>query len=202
MLNYREVSRVGAVVAGALLLADTSVRPQPLLTGGGQERGLRSGTENVAAIAGFGAAAEVRGKLLVVDDDPANLDLLARRLEQAGHEVVTADGGVEALRLIEDGEFDIVMLDVLMPEMSGLEVLDTIRRRRSESKLPVILATALGGSEDVVEGLRARGHEVEVGKRNWSAAEAIVVDGESGWHYGGNDPRRDGLALGFSRSSH
>ena len=50
---------------------------------------------------------------------------------------------------------------------------------------------------DVIDGLRARGHTVEVSSRNWSAAEAIVIDPETGIHQGGNDPRRDGLALGF-----
>ena len=50
---------------------------------------------------------------------------------------------------------------------------------------------------DVVDGLRARGHDVEVSPRNWSAVEAILVDPESGRHYGANDPRRDGLALGY-----
>jgi gamma-glutamyltranspeptidase/glutathione hydrolase len=50
---------------------------------------------------------------------------------------------------------------------------------------------------DVILGLRERGHIVEVSSRNWSAVEAILVDRESGLHYGGNDPRRDGLALGY-----
>lgn len=50
---------------------------------------------------------------------------------------------------------------------------------------------------DVVEGLRGRGHAVEVSPRDWSAVEAIRVDPATGIHYGGNDPRRDGLALGY-----
>ncbi len=50
--------------------------------------------------------------------------------------------------------------------------------------------------DDVVEALRARGHEVEVSQRNWSAAEAIAINPETGWHSGGTDPRTDGLALG------
>ncbi|MGH0037112.1 MAG: gamma-glutamyltransferase [Myxococcota bacterium] len=50
---------------------------------------------------------------------------------------------------------------------------------------------------DVVEGLRRKGHTVKVSGRNWSAAEAIVIDPASGWHYGGSDPRRDGLAMGL-----
>ncbi|MGI9589923.1 MAG: gamma-glutamyltransferase, partial [Myxococcota bacterium] len=49
---------------------------------------------------------------------------------------------------------------------------------------------------DVVEGLRRRGHNVEVSERNWSSAQAIVVDHAAGLHYGGSDPRGDGLALG------
>jgi gamma-glutamyltranspeptidase/glutathione hydrolase len=53
---------------------------------------------------------------------------------------------------------------------------------------------------DVVEGLRARGHEVKDRGRRWSAAESIVIDPETGWHLGGNDPRRDGLAKGFDHS--
>ncbi len=52
--------------------------------------------------------------------------------------------------------------------------------------------------EAVVEGLRERGHEVEVGKRRWSSAQAIVVSPESGLHRGGSDPRGDGAALGFN----
>ena len=52
-------------------------------------------------------------------------------------------------------------------------------------------------SVDVVEGLRSRGHEVEVSTRRWSSAEAIVIDFGSGVHLGGSDPRRDGLALGY-----
>ena len=52
---------------------------------------------------------------------------------------------------------------------------------------------------DVVEALRARGHEVQVLDWHWSAAEAIAVDPETGWHRGGSDPRRDGLALGYTR---
>ena len=51
---------------------------------------------------------------------------------------------------------------------------------------------------DVVEGLRRRGHDVKQGRRTWCAAESIVIDPASGLHFGGNDPRRDGLALGFS----
>jgi gamma-glutamyltranspeptidase/glutathione hydrolase len=57
-------------------------------------------------------------------------------------------------------------------------------------------------TRDVVRGLERRGHTVEISERNWSAAEAIVVDPKTGWHYGGSDPRRDGLAAGPQIAPH
>ena len=98
--------------------------------------------------------AELTGSLLVVDDDAINRDQLSRRLMKLGHVVTTASGGREALLTIEAGDFDLVMLDVLMPGMNGLEVLAAIRSERSATELPVIMATALGASEDTVEALR------------------------------------------------
>ena len=94
------------------------------------------------------------GRLLVVDDDEANRDLLSRRLERKGHAVLSADGGRRALEMLAVGEFDLVLLDVMMPEMSGLDVLEVIRRTRGPAELPVVMATARHLSEDIVEALR------------------------------------------------
>lgn len=94
------------------------------------------------------------GTLLVVDDDESNRDLLARRLERRGHKVVSAEGGRHALELIAGVAFDAVLLDVMMPEMSGLEVLKVLRRTHAQADLPVIMATARHQSEDIVEALR------------------------------------------------
>ncbi len=99
-------------------------------------------------------AGTVTGSLLVVDDDPGNRDMLARRLERTGYTVQTAEDGRSALHRIAEGRFDLVLLDVLMPGMSGLEVLRGIRGTHSRSELPVIMATALDRSEDIVEALR------------------------------------------------
>ena len=92
-------------------------------------------------------------RLLVVDDDPNNRDILVRRLQKHGFLVDTASDGIEGLRKIETGAFDLVILDVMMPGMTGLEVLERVRRTRSMSELPIILATALDSSRDAVEGL-------------------------------------------------
>jgi gamma-glutamyltranspeptidase/glutathione hydrolase len=63
--------------------------------------------------------------------------------------------------------------------------------------VPDVLEVEPEFAEDVLRGLRRRGHRVEVAKRHWSAAEAIVIDPETGWHTGGSDPRRGGLAAGL-----
>lgn len=100
------------------------------------------------------AVGRTSGSLLIVDDEARNRDLLVRRLSRLGYDVTTAADGHHALQAIEAGAFDLVLLDVVMPGASGLEVLETIRGTRSASELPVIMATALGASEDTVKALR------------------------------------------------
>jgi class 3 adenylate cyclase len=94
------------------------------------------------------------GSLLVVDDNELNRDMLSRRLRGKGYEVEVADGGQAALEKLEKLEFDAVLLDVMMPGLSGLDVLKVVRKTRSASDLPVIMATAKDNSEDVVEALQ------------------------------------------------
>ena len=93
-------------------------------------------------------------RLLVVDDNEMNRDMLSRRLSGRGYAVEVAKDGREALAAVEQGAFDVILLDVMMPELSGIEVLKTIRGSFSESDLPVIMATARDASQDVVEALK------------------------------------------------
>ncbi len=93
------------------------------------------------------------GALLVVDDNPENRDMLTRRLRRRGYDVAEAENGLQALELAAGREFDVVLLDVMMPVMDGLETLRCLRRTRSVAELPVIMTTAKGESEDVVEAL-------------------------------------------------
>ncbi len=94
------------------------------------------------------------GNLLVVDDNEMNRDLLSRRLRKKGHRVEVAEGGRTALEMIDGDEFDLVLLDIMMPGMDGFEVLTRIREDRDASDLPVIMATAKTESEDVVAALK------------------------------------------------
>ncbi len=91
--------------------------------------------------------------ILVVDDLPANRELMSRRLERSGFHVVCAASGREALDLLKRGPVDLVLLDIMMPGMTGFEVLKTVRLARSPAALPVIMVTAKTDAEDVVEAL-------------------------------------------------
>jgi diguanylate cyclase (GGDEF)-like protein/PAS domain S-box-containing protein len=94
------------------------------------------------------------GSLLVVDDNEDNRDALSRRLRHAGFLVTTAADGPEALALIDSGSYDVILLDVEMPGMSGLEVLRLLRVQRSQTQLPVIMVTARTSGTDIVEAFR------------------------------------------------
>lgn len=94
-------------------------------------------------------SAELTARILVVDDDQANRDSLARRLQRRGFTADTAEDGYRALEAIEANAYDLVLLDVMMPGISGLDVLQQIRQTRPQTVLPVIMATANDGSDDI-----------------------------------------------------
>lgn len=91
--------------------------------------------------------------LLVVDDNEANRDILSRRLERSGFTVLVAADGPSALDIVERSRVDLVLLDIMMPGMNGIDVLKVLRATHSAAELPVIMATAKTDSEDVVEAL-------------------------------------------------
>ena len=97
---------------------------------------------------------EITGTLLVVDDNELNRDMLSRRLKSRGYTVHTAEDGQQAVDLIAASRFDLILLDVMMPGLSGIDVLKIIRQRYSMAELPVIMATAKDQGEDIVEALR------------------------------------------------
>jgi diguanylate cyclase (GGDEF)-like protein/PAS domain S-box-containing protein len=91
--------------------------------------------------------------LLIVDDDSMNRDLMLRRLSKRGFNVTVADNGKNALDWIQSHGVDLVLLDVAMPDMSGMEVLKRLRQKFSPSRLPVIMITDKLESGDVVAAL-------------------------------------------------
>jgi diguanylate cyclase (GGDEF)-like protein len=93
-------------------------------------------------------------RLLVVDDIADNRAILRRRFERRGFEVVEAETGYQALDLIKGQAFDLVLLDVMMPGIDGIETLKCIRKNQSPSNLPVIMVTAKSESDNIVDALQ------------------------------------------------
>lgn len=94
------------------------------------------------------------GRLLVVDDNEMNRDMLTRRLLRRGFTVITAADGEEALGTIAAHSFDVIILDITMPRVDGMEVLRRVRETTSATDLPIIMATAKNESLDVVRALK------------------------------------------------
>src|SRR5712692_9177693 len=94
-------------------------------------------------------------RVLVVDDVPANVKLLEARLSAEYFDVVTAMNGAEALAICERSECDIVLLDVMMPDMDGFEVCRRLKAGLTTHHLPVVMVTALDQPSDRVKGLQA-----------------------------------------------
>lgn len=90
------------------------------------------------------------GSLLVVDDNETNRDLLVNHLERQGHTVTTAQNGRQALEMIHKDRFDLVLLDLIMPEMNGYQVLTHIKSDLNWKDIPVIMISALGEMDSVV----------------------------------------------------
>ncbi|HKN33949.1 MAG TPA: EAL domain-containing protein [Terriglobales bacterium] len=92
-------------------------------------------------------------RLLIVDDNEMNRDMLARRLERKGYEIVAVDSARQLLQRVKDERVDLVLLDIEMPEISGLDALKTLREAYSSIELPIIMVTAKNQSDDVVRAL-------------------------------------------------
>jgi diguanylate cyclase (GGDEF)-like protein len=94
-----------------------------------------------------------RPRILIVDDISDNRTILTRRFQRRGFDVVEADNGLTAIELIDQAPFDLVLLDVMMPGIDGIETLKRIRSQRSASALPVIMVTAKSESANIVDAL-------------------------------------------------
>jgi formate hydrogenlyase transcriptional activator len=93
--------------------------------------------------------------ILVVDDQPQNTELLEAHLVPQGYEIVKAASGEEALKILSGNQIDLVLLDVMMPGMSGFEVLEKIRADKKTRLIPVVMVTVLKETEDRVKALEA-----------------------------------------------
>ena len=89
-------------------------------------------------------------KILVVEDDLDIQELLKNFLQEAGYSIVLANDGVEALSIFSDVQFDLILLDIMLPKIDGFAVCELIRK---QSQVPIIMLTALTGEEEQIRGL-------------------------------------------------
>jgi len=85
---------------------------------------------------------KARYKILVVEDDPDLMRIISYALSSAGHEVIRAYGGEDALRKIEAKRFDLILTDLAMPKMSGVEVIEAVKSSPQTTDIPVVAVTA------------------------------------------------------------
>lgn len=105
------------------------------------------------------ADGEEPARVLIVDDEPINRRLLAKHLSACGYSLATAAGGEEALQLLEQHPFDLVLLDVMMPGLSGYEVCRRIREGKPIQELPVLFLTAKTEVGDLLTGFDSGGND-------------------------------------------
>jgi adenylate cyclase len=98
-------------------------------------------------------------RILIVDDNPTNVKVLQTRLLAEGYEIVTAGDGEEGLAAAREGTPDLILLDIMMPKLDGIEVCRRLRADPDFPFTPIIMVTAMADSKDVIAGLEAGGDE-------------------------------------------
>lgn len=111
--------------------------------------------------------------VLVVDDVAQNLNLLDRFLSQIGHRVVTANCGLQAVEMFRTHQPDLVLMDVMLPDISGLEATRRIRALAGERWVPILYVSALGEREHVMQGLAAGGDDYLI-----KPVDLVLLDGK------------------------
>jgi signal transduction histidine kinase len=137
---------------------------------------------------------EPPARILIVDDVADNRAILGRRFQRRGFEVGEADSGRAALEAIEATAFDLVLLDVMMPQMNGLETLARIRKQFSALELPVIMVTGKSDSHDIVEALSLEANDYITKPVDFAVALARVTT-QVGRRRAEEHVRRANLAL-------
>src|ERR1700688_227493 len=91
-------------------------------------------------------------RILVIDDDQAIAELVKVNLELSGHQVVTANDGIKGLALAQQNQPDLIILDIMMPDLDGFTVCQRLRQNPATNNIPVLMLTALGMTKDKVTG--------------------------------------------------
>ncbi len=95
--------------------------------------------------------------ILVVDDNQENLKVVSNYLKEKGYKIALALNGVSALKILEDNKIDLILLDIMMPDMDGFEVCKKLKEIPKNKEIPVIFLTAKNDTEDIVKGFQVGG---------------------------------------------
>jgi adenylate cyclase len=155
-----DLRRIQTAAGNLLALVSDAVFLEPLtrpraVVGSAPLKPVRSRGTGAVAEGGVGGSSAVEaqglvGRVLVVDDDEMNRDMLSRRLERQGHRVLVAENGLRALELLRSTRVDLILLDILMPELDGLQTLERLKTDESLRHTPVIMLSALDEIDRVV----------------------------------------------------
>ena len=115
-------------------------------------------------------------KVLLADDEQGLRDITKKYLERNGFDVITAKNGAEAIAAVDKNVFDIIVLDIMMPEMRGDELCQAIKNNIETSHIPVILLTALNNEKDILSGLQIGADEYVVKPFNIGILKANVAN--------------------------
>lgn len=95
--------------------------------------------------------------ILMVDDNPQNLKILSHMLKKDGYKRIAAQNGVEALNVVQNAQPDLILLDIMMPEMDGIEVCQRLKEQEATKNIPIIFITALTNTSDKLQAFQAGG---------------------------------------------
>ena len=95
-------------------------------------------------------------KILIIEDEPEQIKLISMRLKANGYDVISAESAGEGLRIAEEKDPDLILLDILLPDMSGLDVAESLRSRAKTKEVPIIAITAVG-TPDIEEQCKEAG---------------------------------------------
>ena len=111
-------------------------------------------------------------KILIIEDDKFLRDLMEKKLLSSDYDVITADDGSVGLEMIQSAVPDLILLDILLPTMSGWDVLEKITKNPKTSSIPVVLLTNLGDQNDIDRGLKLGAKDYII-KANFTPAEIV-----------------------------
>lgn len=101
----------------------------------------------------------MEGKILVVDDNPITIKLLTRILDHEGYFVETATSGIKAFEILNGSKPDLILLDIMMPELNGYKIAEKIKQTEELKDIPIIMISALNDNESKAKGFQAGASE-------------------------------------------